>query len=125
MDYFHHYKDRVRKIGVDVYPRMAFLLLAHEVPNLVEWKKEFSIPGSWILDSHGNIVSPDEMEMIITVRSGEPSNHPFRDNIYIGTHGLRHRRVGMLGHVGYSFDHRDFYYRCIANEDCWDLCVPR
>lgn len=90
----------------------AFCLYVDNVKDLPAWKEKFKIPGSRIENSSGDIVSPEEMEMIITFRrataaySGQPSTIE-------GPHGLIRRRIGR--EVPES--------KCIANEDCWDLCL--
>ena len=95
----------------------AFLLCVKEVPDLIAWKEKFKTPGSRIESSSGDVISPEEMEIIITMRNGSPDVlcDALRRWVDLteGPHGLVRRAVGRT--VSNS--------ECIANEDCWDLCL--
>ena len=100
-------------------PGWTFFLCVDEVPDLIAWKEKFKTPGSHIEDYFGNIISPEEMEIIITMRKGNPEylNLALRCEIGVveGPHGLVRRVVRRT--VPGS--------KCIANEDCWDLCLTK
>ena len=105
-------------IGLD-NPGWMFFLCADVFPNLIAWKKQFSIPGSSIANYNGDIIAPEEMEMIITVRNGVSrlfSDHELQiSSLSLGPHNLIRRDIGRV--VPNS--------RCIGNEDCWDLCLTK
>ena len=118
MQYYYIYNGQKTTIGYS-HDTWAFFLMINKIPSLVEWKKHFAKPGSLIQDLDDYIISPDLMEMIITVRTGIENSlrsniNWHRSKVFAGTHTLAHIMPGhCVGGV-----------RCIANEDCWDLCVP-
>lgn len=121
-DYYHIYNDRSRLIGIDVSPEWAFFLCVDEVPDLAAWKKEFEIPGSKIIDCDDLVILQESLEMIITVRSG----HGPRDS----GHRLIHRPLRVSRQIDQYRDStshtaKTLNYRCIRNEDCWDLCLTK
>lgn len=125
MDYFYNHNSYYRSIGVDVGDSLAFVLFVDEVvTNLDDWKKQFSIPGSFITDHNGNRVSPEDLEMIITVRSCKFPRSLISDSAFIGDHGLVHLKTGTVGRIFARYGISSAYkYKCVANEGCWDLCV--
>ena len=131
MDYYHVYKNTTRLIGQDINFNWAFFVCVDEVPDLIAWKKEFSIPGSEIIctnryNTSRHVISPEELEILITFRQRGHSPNP-SGNLFIGTHNLIHRRVGVEGctsfiRPGEIAAGNTTSYVCVANEDCWDLC---
>ena len=125
MDYFYNHNSYYRAIGLDVGDSFAFVLFVGKfITNLNEWKKQFSIPGSFITDHNGCMISPEDLEMIITVRSCKRSRSLISDSTFIGGHGLVHLKTGTVGSMYARYGFNSAYkYKCIANEGCWDLCV--
>lgn len=131
MDYYHVYKNRTRLIGQDVESNWAFLLCVDEVPDLIAWKKEFSILGSKIIytnrySASSYTILPEELETLITFRRCVRQENMF-GNLFIGTHNLIHRRVGMQGCTSFILPgefvaRHTTNYVCVSNEDCWDIC---
>ena len=119
MEYFYYFNGEKWLIGSS-HNNWAFFLMINKVRDLVEWKKLFAKPGSYIKNANGITISPDEMEMIITARNGNivQSRANIRsygsNRVFTGNHDLSHITPECcLGCV-----------RCVANEDCWDLCMP-
>ena len=131
MDYYHVYKNTTRLIGQDINFNWAFFVCVDEVPDLIAWKKEFSIPGSEIVytnrcDTNRYVISPEEFETLITFRQRVNIQNT-SGNLFIGAHNLIHRRVGVEGctsfiRPGEIAAGNTTSYVCVANEDCWDLC---
>ena len=96
----------------------AFSLIIDEFPNLQAWKEAFRVRGAVITDESNTIISPDDMEAIITFREGNivlarDYISKYGDRVFQGPHNLVCARVGeTFGDL-----------KCIANEGCWDLCV--
>lgn len=120
MQYFYYSSSGEKVfIGYD-YDGWAFFLCVDRFPNLTEWKNKFADPSSCIKDSYNNDISPEEMEVIITMKIGsvEFSNNiieSYGPSVFKGSHTLVHVKIGCT--VG--------TIRCVGNEDCWDLCLPR
>ena len=115
MTYFYYRNPEVPRleIGCDS-PGWAFALVVDNVPGLEAWKKAWEIPGSVIKDSSGKTISPDEMEMIITFRDGNNLCHRrIHSCHFIGSHNLIHQIIGT----------RTWGYECLANKDCYDICL--
>lgn len=115
MKYHYHIKNEKFHIGESV-DEWAFSLVIDIFPNLQAWKEAFRVPGAIIKDSNHKIISPDDMEMIITLREhqGRLENR-FGERAFFGQHGLLCIKVGsVLGG-----------YRCVANEGCWDLVTRK
>lgn len=118
MEYYYYFDGSQLFIGYS-HINWAFFLMINKVRDLVEWKKLFAKRGSCIKDHVGNFISTEEMEMIITARIGERARaqtnvRSYGPRTFVGNHDLNHITPGCcIGSV-----------RCVANEDCWDLCVP-
>ena len=102
----------------------AFMLLVDNFPNLIAWKEAWATPGSVIKNANGVAVLPEDMETIITLRQGdraylinalEHGDFLTRDKIVEGNHNLIRRIIGI----------QDGEYRCVGNEDCYDLAKLR
>lgn len=85
------------------------LRVSKNIPDLEAWKVKWEIPGSRIYNYYNLLVSPEEMEMIITVRwfDGDDCDELDEDDIEIKSHYLIHSKIGCRG--------------CIKQEDSWDL----
>ena len=85
------------------------LRVSTNIPDLEAWKAKWEIPGSRILNYYHDIISPEAMEMIITVRwfDGDDCDELDEDDIEIKSHYLIHSKIGFRG--------------CIKQEDSWDL----
>ena len=121
MRYYYYKTKSSRSILVgDDKDRWAFFLCVNKFPNLVAWKEMFKIPGSIIKDELRKVISPDEMEMIITMK-----NNPYQniDNLLISFHHRSFKGTHNLAHI--IVGETVFTYTCIGNEDCWDLCTYR
>ena len=109
-------QDRTLLIGYSV-DAWAFCLVVNKYTDLCAWKKAWEVPGSRIKDSNGKLISPDEIEMIITFLEGDAGTvreylYSFRNTTFGDKHNLVHRNIGAV-FSGYC---------CVGNEDCWDLC---
>lgn len=100
----------------------AFFLYADKFPNLIAWKEAWKVPGSWIRNTYYDcVVSPEDMEMIITFRKGK-SNSLSRtirrvSPVQAGPHELIRRKIGGVFYMMHG------NVQCISNEDCYDLGV--
>lgn len=120
---YYYYKTKTTCFSTligDDKDRWAFFLCVNKFPNLVAWKEMFKIPGSIIKDEYGNVISPDDMEMIITMK-----NNPYQniDNLLVSFHHRSFKGTHNLVHI--IVGETVFECTCVRNEDCWDLCTYR
>lgn len=114
---YYYFQDpylvRGSLIGVDVGVEYAFMLVVDKVPDLVSWKEQFNIPGSFIRTTFGKTISLEDMESIITLRSNQGNRLVglVGSDFYTGNHNLIHRKVPGYWDV----------FRCVGNDDCYDL----
>ena len=101
-------------IGVDVGMNYAFMLCVNNVPDLISWKEQFNKHGSYIKNTYGQTIPSEDMESIITLRSGR-ENIICSSDLYTGNHNLIHRKISGYWDI----------FRCVGNEDCYDLYRSR
>ena len=126
-NYYYHQRDLNRTFAIGNSTNgWAFSLVVNVYPSLLHWKEAWRIPGSYISLDFGRRIKPEEMETIITFRKGNPSSLMValsnRDSFhgphdlachFIGSHNLIHQIVGT----------RAWGYECLANKDCYDICL--
>lgn len=92
-------------------PGWAFRLHVYDdIPTLEKWRDRWNTLGQIVITG-GHVVSPDEMDMVITF----PENvNAQRDSVWYdvnnaepGLHGLAHLRIG--------------YADCVGHGSTWDL----
>ena len=115
MQYWYYFNGEKLLIGYD-YNSWAFFLCVDRIPSLAEWKNKFAEPGSYIKRNARRTISPEEMEVLITMRFGDNRTtadriQEYGTSVFEGSHTLVHIRVGHM--VGIM--------HCAANEGCWDL----
>ena len=105
----------IRAIGSSSETGFVFKLYIYDdIPSLEKWRERWSSCGN-IVTSQGVVISPDEMDMIITF----PENVDFRrtaewyaiNNAEPGLHGLAHMKIG--------------YQNCVGHGSTWDLIHKR